>query len=60
MFLTQLRAILRAAAHGTVQLLIPMMAHLSEIRQTLQLLEVAREQLDTIGTAYGSVHWRHD
>ena len=55
MFLTQLRAILRAAAHGTVQLLIPMMAHLSEIRQTLQLLEVAREQLDTIGTAYGSV-----
>ena len=34
MFLTQLRAILRAAAHGQVNLLIPMLAHASEIRQT--------------------------
>jgi phosphotransferase system enzyme I (PtsI) len=37
MFLTQLRAILRAAAHGQVHLLIPMLAHASEIRQTLAL-----------------------
>ena len=33
MFLTQLRAILRAAAHGKVNLLVPMLAHASEIRQ---------------------------
>jgi len=33
MFLTQLRAILRAAAHGQVNLLVPMLAHASEIRQ---------------------------
>ncbi|MEO7107401.1 MAG: putative PEP-binding protein, partial [Rhodoferax sp.] len=35
MFLTQLRAILRAAAHGKVHLLVPMLAHAREIRQTL-------------------------
>lgn len=55
MFLTQLRAILRTAAHGPVQLLIPMMAHLGEIRQTLQLLTTAREQLDASGAAYGAI-----
>jgi phosphotransferase system enzyme I (PtsI) len=31
MFLTQLRAILRAAAHGEIHLLIPMLAHASEL-----------------------------
>ena len=55
MFLTQLRAILRAAAHGQVNLLVPMLAHASEIRQTLALLEQARAQLDQRGVAYGPV-----
>lgn len=55
MFLTQLRAILRAAAHGQVQILIPMLAHASEIRQTLELIDKAREQLDQRGLAYGPV-----
>jgi phosphotransferase system enzyme I (PtsI) len=55
MFLTQLRAILRAAAHGKVNLLIPMLAHGSEIRQTLSLLDIARAELDTRGVAYGEV-----
>ncbi len=53
MFLTQLRAILRAATHGQVHLLIPMLAHGSEIRQTLSLLDHARAQLDNRGTPYG-------
>jgi phosphotransferase system enzyme I (PtsI) len=53
MFLTQLRAILRAAAHGKVNLLIPMLAHASEIRQTLSLLDFARAELDNRGVAYG-------
>jgi phosphotransferase system enzyme I (PtsI) len=53
MFLTQLRAILRAAAHGQVHLLIPMLAHGSEIRQTLSLLDHARVQLDNLGQIYG-------
>jgi phosphotransferase system enzyme I (PtsI) len=55
MFLTQLRAILRAAAHGQVNLLIPMLAHGSEIRQTLVLIEQARQELDRRGLAYGPV-----
>ena len=56
MFLTQLRAILRAAAHGQVNLLIPMLAHGSEIRQTLALLDRARAQLDNLGILYGPLH----
>jgi phosphotransferase system enzyme I (PtsI) len=55
MFLTQLRAILRAAAHGKVRLLIPMLAHASEIRQTLAHIERARAQLDRRGDVYGPV-----
>nr|MCU0958158.1 phosphoenolpyruvate--protein phosphotransferase [Hydrogenophaga sp.] len=55
MFLAQLRAILRAAAHGSVHLLIPMLAHAGEIRQTMALIARAREQLDQRGAVYGPV-----
>jgi phosphoenolpyruvate-protein phosphotransferase (PTS system enzyme I) len=55
MFLTQLRAILRAACHGQVNLLIPMLAHASEIRQTLSLVDFARAELDNRGVASGPV-----
>lgn len=55
MFLTQLRAILRAAAHGQVHLLIPMLVHASEIRQTMALIDHARVQLDNRGLAYGPI-----
>ncbi|MFP5405481.1 MAG: phosphoenolpyruvate--protein phosphotransferase, partial [Gammaproteobacteria bacterium] len=44
-FLTQLRAILRASAHGPVRLLIPMLAHQHEIEQTLRQIDLARAQL---------------
>ena len=55
MFLTQLRAILRAAGHGQVQLLVPMLAHAGEIRQTLELIAKARAQLDARGQVHGPV-----
>ena len=45
MFLTQLRAILRASAYGHINLLIPMLAHAFEIDQTLLLIEQAKAQL---------------
>src|SRR3569832_1450391 len=45
MFLTQLRAILRASAYGPVKLLIPMLSHAFEIDQTMGLLEQAKAQL---------------
>jgi phosphotransferase system enzyme I (PtsI) len=55
MFLTQLRAILRSAAHGKVKLLVPMLAHAREIRQTLAHIDHARATLDNRGVAYGPV-----
>ena len=55
MFLTQLRAILRAAAFGQVNLLVPMLAHASEIHQTLAHIAQARATLDKRGQAYGPV-----
>jgi phosphotransferase system enzyme I (PtsI) len=55
MFLTQLRAILRAAAHGQVHLLVPMLAHSREIRQTLAHIDHARAMLDNRGIVYGPV-----
>ena len=55
MFRTQLRAILRAAAHGPVHLLVPMLCAVSEIRQTLRQIDLARSELDNLGVAYGPV-----
>ena len=52
MFLTQLRAILRASVFGTVKILIPMLAHAQEIDQTLDLIREAKRQLDAAGLAY--------
>jgi phosphotransferase system enzyme I (PtsI) len=53
MFLAQLRAILRASAHGPVRILIPMLAHRHEIEQSLQLIAQAREQLRASGAHDG-------
>ncbi|HLT26421.1 MAG TPA: phosphoenolpyruvate--protein phosphotransferase [Zeimonas sp.] len=52
MFLVQLRAILRASAHGRVRLLIPMLAHAHEIDQTLRLIGIAKAQLRERGIAF--------
>ena len=55
MFRTQLRAVLRAAAHGKVNLLFPMLAHTQEIQQTLAQVDLARGELDARGEPYGPV-----
>ena len=55
MFRQQLRAMLRASAFGKVRILVPMVAHLSEIRLTLEALAKARQQLDDSGRPYGAV-----
>ncbi|SAK41555.1 phosphoenolpyruvate-protein phosphotransferase [Caballeronia catudaia] len=52
MFITQLRAILRASAFGATKILIPMLAHAQEIDQTLDLIREAKRQLDEEGVAY--------
>jgi phosphotransferase system enzyme I (PtsI) len=55
MFLTQLRALLRAATHGRIDVLIPMLAHESEIKQCLLMVDRARVQLSAIGVPYGEI-----
>jgi phosphoenolpyruvate-protein phosphotransferase (PTS system enzyme I) len=55
MFRQQLRAIYRASAFGKIRLLIPMVAHLSEIRQILETLRRVKQQLDDAGQPYTAV-----
>jgi phosphotransferase system enzyme I (PtsI) len=52
MFLTQLRAILRASHYGKVKILLPMLAHVHEVEQTLALIRQAKQQLDERGVPY--------
>ncbi len=55
MFRQQLRAIYRASAFGKVKLLIPMVAHLSEVRQILETVRKVQQQLTDAGHAYTRV-----
>ena len=55
MFRQQLRAILRASAHGKVRILIPMIAHLSEVRQTFESIAHAKQQLQEAGKPFTDV-----
>jgi phosphotransferase system enzyme I (PtsI) len=45
MFNTQLRAILRASRYGQIRILVPMLSSVSEITQTLHLIESAKQSL---------------
>jgi phosphotransferase system enzyme I (PtsI) len=54
LFLTQLRAVLRASHFGRVRILLPMLAHAHEIEQSLALLKQARQQLDDRGIPYNA------
>jgi phosphoenolpyruvate-protein phosphotransferase (PTS system enzyme I) len=55
MFRQQLRAIYRASAFGKVRLLIPMVAHLSEVRQIVETIKRVQQQLTDAGHAYTRV-----
>jgi phosphotransferase system enzyme I (PtsI) len=55
MFRAQLRAILRASAYGKVRILLPMVAQMSEVRQTLEAIERAKQQLRDAGRTYVDV-----
>jgi phosphotransferase system enzyme I (PtsI) len=52
LFATQLRAILRASAHGTVRILIPMVAHMHEVIASKAAIESAKRELDVRGQPY--------
>ncbi|REE91388.1 phosphotransferase system enzyme I (PtsI) [Paenibacillus taihuensis] len=53
LFKTQLRAILRASAHGNVKVMFPMIATLAEFRAAKALLLECREELIAEGVAVG-------
>ncbi|MGN6900642.1 phosphoenolpyruvate--protein phosphotransferase, partial [Neisseria sp. P0017.S010] len=55
MFRTQMRAILRAAAHGPVRMMWPMITSISEVRQCLIHLDTAQRQLTERGETFGPV-----
>ncbi|OYU42470.1 MAG: phosphoenolpyruvate--protein phosphotransferase, partial [Burkholderiales bacterium PBB4] len=55
MFRQQLRAILRASAYGKVRVLVPMIAHRSEILATMDALQRARQQLLDAGIPFNDV-----
>ncbi|HMW28127.1 phosphoenolpyruvate--protein phosphotransferase [Plasticicumulans sp.] len=52
MFRAQLRAILRASAHGKVRMMIPMLSNAYEITQVLHLLDDCRQELRARGQAF--------
>ncbi len=51
LFRVQVRALLRASAHGRVQIMLPMISNLQEFRQACTLIDNAREELRTEGVA---------
>ena len=52
MFLTQLRAILRASAFGQIKLLLPMISGVEQLRAALNMIEQARVQLREANIAF--------
>ncbi len=54
LFKVQLRALLRAAAHGSLHILLPMIISVQEIRRVKELLAVCKKELTDEGTPYGN------
>ena len=52
MFKTQLRAILRASAYGTVKIMYPMISSIKEVRLANIILKECMEELDAIGKKF--------
>ncbi len=52
MFLAQLRGLMRAALHGPLRIMLPLISGVSELRAGLGAVEQARAQLEDAGMAY--------
>ncbi|MCH2155546.1 MAG: phosphoenolpyruvate--protein phosphotransferase [Opitutales bacterium] len=52
LFKEQLRAILRASAHGRVRIMYPMISGIEELKRANELLEDAKQDLEKRGEAY--------
>lgn len=51
-FITQLKALVRASAFGNLKIMIPMVISVSEIKRSLELIEQIKEEFDKEGIAY--------
>ncbi len=54
LFRPQIRAILRASAHGPVRMMIPMLANTTELDQVLRIVSDCKRELDARGERYDS------
>src|SRR5678810_1325345 len=52
LFKVQLRALLRAAMHGDVRIMLPLIVSVDEVRQARRLLKEAAAELDARGVEY--------
>ncbi len=52
LFKTQLRAMLRASAHGDIQIMFPMISGVEELRDVKQVLAEVRDELDAQNVPY--------
>lgn len=52
LLLRQLRAVLRASAHGNVRIMFPMISALHEVKDAKQVLEAAKQELGARGVAF--------
>ncbi|WP_394205411.1 phosphoenolpyruvate--protein phosphotransferase [Shewanella waksmanii] len=56
LFCEQIRAILRAANHGAIRLMFPMVNQVEELEQVLSLIETCRQQLNDQEKGFGQLH----
>jgi len=54
LFLAQLRGLLRAAVHGPLRIMLPLVGSLEELEEGLAAVDEARDQLATAGMAHAS------
>ena len=52
LFKRQLRALYRAGVYGNLRIMIPMVTHLSQIKETLEIIREAKEELKQEGLAF--------
>jgi phosphotransferase system enzyme I (PtsI) len=52
MFKTQLRALMRAASHGDVRIMLPLVVSIEEVRRVRELLDEGAAELDARGLAH--------
>lgn len=51
-FMTQLKALVRASAFGNLKIMIPMIINISEFKRTLELVDQIKSQFDKDGISY--------